>query len=143
MIFRLFNFIKRPITSAGFARLGIGRLPSYDLIHSQPKAEENQWIIRLGGNVPAFLRIQYFVQPIAEDRQDPLKKPYVWGKVHPKGVEYLIQVATGAFVVIAEFNSITELPDSLRNLEETHRPTFEALGWTREDLVAWLDDGSE
>lgn len=97
----------------------------------QPKAGEDQKVFALGGVPRAFLRVQYYVQPTAEDNTGGT---YFWAQVHPKESEYLIESPKGIFTVIAEYNNWEDLPIALRRLELDGRPGHEALGWTKADI---------
>lgn len=107
-----------------------------------PARGENQRVFSLGGTVRAFLRVQYYVQPLADEGrpEDPV---YFWGQVHAKESEYLIEAVEGAFTTIAEFGNWAELPTSLRRIEQLGRPDYKALGWSEQDIKAWLADDSE
>lgn len=158
-----FGFVPQPITSADFERLGIQGPSLYaaflkgpDLYSvlsplnevlaansPQPKAAENQWVFPLGGTPRAFLRVQYYVQPIAEreyDSEGPCSEVSVWGRVHAKEAEYLLEVGNGIFTTIAEWDTAKYLPPSLVHVESSGRPDYKQLGWNEKDILAWLGD---
>lgn len=106
-------------------------------IPAVPLELKNERIYALGGVPRAFLRVQYYVQPVVGHAADVrlYGKRDIYGRVSPKEAEYLIESAPGAFQAISEWTSVNALPLALRRIEESNRPNHEALGYSESDLL--------